>query len=265
MKEQSLSAQETKNLNLSEAVQLSLKNSKQLKSSGAKIAEATAIVQQANDRKLPDFSISGSYIRINNPNVKLHTGGSDSSGGGGIGGGVNSAMYGLANVSYTLYSGGRIKYGIESAKYLLQASQLDSLHDRGDIIMNVIGAYINLYKAKSAVTLVQENLDQSRKRDTDFVNLEKNGVIARNDLLKAQLETSNIELSLLDAQNNAKLATVNMNLMLGLPEGTELVLDNASVQSPNDLKSIDEYEQLALQNRKDMQALSARAKAAGTN
>src|SRR5438045_1039445 len=108
---QSLSAQDTKNLTLNEAVQLSLKNSKQLKSSGAKIAEATAIVQQANDRKLPDFSISGSYIRINNPNVKLHTGGSDSSGGGGLGGGVNSAMYGLANVSYTLYSGGRIKYG----------------------------------------------------------------------------------------------------------------------------------------------------------
>jgi outer membrane protein TolC len=131
--------------------------------------------------------------------------------------------------------------------------------------MNVIGAYINLYKAKSAVTLVQENLDQSRKRDTDFANLEKNGVIARNDLLKAQLETSNIELSLLDAQNNSKLATVNMNLMLGLPENTELVLDSNSVQSPAELKSVDEYEQLALQNRKDMQALSFRAKAAGTN
>ena len=262
---QSLSAQNTKNITMSEAVQLGLNNSKQLKNSGAKIAEATSIVQQANDRKLPDFSISGSYIRVNNPNIKLHTGGSDTSGGGGIGGGVNSAMYGLANVSYTLYSGGRIKYGIESAKYLLQASRLDSAHDRGEVIMNTIGAYINLYKAKSAVTLVEENLDQSRKRDTDFINLERNGVIARNDLLKAQLETSNIELSLLDAQNNWKLANVNMNLILGLPETTELVLDSTSVESPSDLKSVDEYEQLALQNRKDMQALSFRAKAAGTN
>lgn len=262
---QALSAQDTRSLTMSEAVQLSLKNSKQLKNSSAKINEATAILHQANDRKLPDFSISGSYIRINNPNIKLHTGGSDTSGGsGGIGGGVNSAMYGLATLSYTLYSGGRIKYGIESAKYLEQASKLDSAHDRGEVIMNTIGAYINLYKAKSAVTLVQENLEQSRQRDTDFSNLEKNGVIARNDLLKAQLETSNIELSLLDAQNNWKLANVNMNLLLGLPEATELVLDS-NLQYTAELKTVDEYEQLALQNRKDMQALSVRAKAAGTN
>lgn len=264
---QSLHAQEQKNLSLGEAVQLSIKNSKQLKNSSAKINEATAILQQANDRKLPDVNLSASYLRLTNPTIKLKTGGggSDTSGGGSGFGNVNSAMYGMLTASYNIYSGSRVKYGIESAKYLQQAAQFDSAHDRGEVIINTIGAYINLYKAKAAVNLVNENLQQSRKRDTDFVNLEKNGIIARNDLLKAQLQTSNIELSLLDAQNNWKLANVNMNLLLGLPESTELVLDSSSLQYTPDLKTVDEYEQIALDNRKDMKALSTRAKAAGTN
>jgi len=267
---QAVHAQEQKSLTLGEAVQLSIKNSKQLKNSSAKINEATAILQQANDRKLPDFNINASYLRLTNPTLKLKTGssggGSDTSGNSGGGfGSVTSAMYAMATVSYPIYSGSRIKYGIESAKYLQQAAQLDSAHDRGEVIINAIGAYINLYKAKAAVDLVKENLAESRQRDTDFSNLEKNGILARNDLLKAQLQTSNIELSLLDAENNWKLANVNMNLLLGLPETTVLALDSTTLQYSPDLKTVDDYEQLGLQNRKDMQALSARAKAAATN
>jgi hypothetical protein len=39
--------------------------------------------------------------------------------------------------------------------------------------------------------------------------------------LKTELQSSNLELALLDAENNQKLASVNMSLMLGLP-GTTL-------------------------------------------
>ncbi|HWB26537.1 MAG TPA: TolC family protein [Chitinophagaceae bacterium] len=263
-----LHAQEQKSLTLGEAVQLSLTNSKQLKNSSAKIDEATAILQQATDRKLPDFNINASYLRLTTPTISLKSnssGGSDTSSGGSGFGSIKSAMYAMATISYPIYSGSRIKYGIESAKYLQQAAKLDSAHDRGEVIINTIGAYINLYKAGKAVDLVKENLTQSRQRDTDFSNLEKNGILARNDLLKAQLQTSNIELSLLDAENNWKLANVNMDLLLGLPESTILKLDSSSLQYSPELKTVDEYEQLAMQNRKDMLALSTRAKAAASN
>ncbi len=259
---QTLLAQEKRAITLNEAVELGLKNSKLLKSSQAKIDQATAMLQESYDKRLPDVSVSGSYLRVNSPNVSLKT--SSSSGGGGTPS-VSQAMYGILNASYNIYSGGKVKYGIESAKYLLQASKFDSAHDRGDVMINIIGAYINLYKAKAAVDLVKENLEQSRQRENDFINLEKNGVVARNDLLKVQLQTSNVELSLLDAESNWKLANVNMDLLLGLPEATELATDSGSIVSPVDLKSIDDYEQQGFQNRKDMQALLLRKKAAGVN
>ncbi|HEY1870593.1 MAG TPA: TolC family protein, partial [Chitinophagaceae bacterium] len=103
---------------------------------------------------------------------------------------------------------------------------------------------------------------QSRKRDSEFISLEKNGLLARNDLLRSQLQTSNFELGLVDAQNSIQLATVNMNLMLGLAEATVIVPDSASITKPSELKTIEEYEQLASVNRNDVQALTYRQKAA---
>ena len=255
-------AQETKTLTLNEAIDLSIKNSKQLKLSKAKIDQAVAATKEASEARLPDASISGSYLRITKPDLKLKTGGSDSAGGF-ASPTIKQALYGSANVSLPIYAGSKIKYGIQSAKYLEQATRLDADHDKEEIILNTIAAYINLYKAKVDAKLVEDNLEQSRKRDTDFINLEKNGLLARNDLLKAQLQTSNFELALVDAQNSIQLAAVNMNLMLSLPETTALVLDSASITKPPEIKTIEEYEELAAQNRNDEQALDYREKAAG--
>ncbi len=78
-------------------------------------------------------------------------------------------------------------------------------------MLNIINAYTNLFKAQAAVTLVSENLKQSQQRDKDLSNMEKNGLLHWNDLLKAQLQTSNIELELLNAENEMKLSMVVMN------------------------------------------------------
>jgi outer membrane protein TolC len=259
-------AQEKRALTLQEAIDLGIKNSKQLKGSQARIEEATAALREAVERRLPDASVSGSYLRLNKPNVDLKTKKDNGSGGTTTNESPNpsQAMYGIANVSLPIFSGFRIKYGIESAKYLEQATKLEAENDREEIIFNTIDAYNNLYKSKAAVDLVTENLQSSQQRVTEFSSLEKNGLLPRNDLLKAQLQASNTELSLLDAQNNWKLANINMNLMLGLPETTELVTDSASLQSPVAIKGIEEYVQSGLQNRKDLSALSFRKKAAST-
>lgn len=261
-------AQNKKPLTLNEAIDLSLQNSKQLKSSAAKMEEATAALKEAVERKLPEAGASASYLRLNNPNIDLKTKSSNNNGGNG---GTTTespkpsqVMYGMINASVPIFSGFRIKYGIESAKYLEEAARLDADNDREAVVLNTIDAYNNLYKSKAAVDLVNENLGSARERAAQFSNLEKNGVLPRNELLKAQLQVSNTELSLLDAQNNWKLANINMDLMLGLPETTELVLDSASLQGTVALKSVEEYIQAGLQNRNDLAALDYRKKAAAT-
>jgi outer membrane protein TolC len=256
------SAQESKQLSLQEAINLSIKNSKQLKLSQAKITEAVAATKEASERRLPDVAVNGSYLRVNHPRVNIKTSGAGGDSNAINPGNINQAMFVMANVSLPLFAGFKVKYGIESARFLEKAAQLDADNDRQEVILNAIAAYVNLYKASAAVLLVDSNLAQSRARDIDFMNLERNGTLARNDLLKAQQETSNLELSLLDAQNNLQLAIVNMNLMLGLPEKTQLITDSTSFVPPAAVKTIEEYEQLAATNRYDLKALDYRQKAA---
>ncbi len=262
-------SQDVKSLSLQETIDLSLKNSHALKASLARSAEAAAALKQAQDNRLPNASVSGSYLYMANPNLAIKTkalggGGSDTTGNQKQIPHINQAMYGIFNVSLPIYAGGKIRYGIESAKYLQQAASLDAENDKEAVILNTINAYINLYKASVTVDVVQENLLQSKHRDSVFSRLEETGLLARNDLLKAELQTSNIELSLLDAQSNFKTANINMNLMIGYPETTVLKTDTTAFDKNLSIKTIDDYEQLALQNRKDIMALGFRRKAATT-
>ena len=258
-----VTAQETQKLGLKQAIELSIQNSKQLKISKAKSEDASAVVQAANDNRLPDFKLSANYLRLGFANIDLKSSGNA---GGGSGAAVNptQAMYGLASLSLPLYAGGKIKYGIESAQYLLKAVALDAETDRQAVLYNTTSAYINLYKAQEAVTIVKANLNAALTRDSNFSSLEKNGILARNDLLKAQLQTSNIELALLEATNNLNLATVNMNLILGQPENTVIFIDPAFLDIKEEQRNFADFQSLALQNRKDLQALAYRKKAATT-
>ncbi len=260
---QTVKAQDsTRKITLKEAIDLSIANSHLLKNNKAKIDESIAATKEATERKLPDFSVSASYLYLPvRPQINLK---SDTSGGGG-GPKISQAMYGIVSASLPLFAGGKIKYGIESSKYLEQAAKLDADDNREAITLNTINAYSNLYKAQAAVALVKDNLGQSNQRVKDFTNLEKNGLVARNDLLKVALQSSNTELTLLDAESNYTLASVNMALMLGLPEHTILSADSASLQQTGTVKPIEEYEALALQGRKDIGALTLRKKDAEVN
>ena len=76
-------AQDTRQLSLDEAVTLSLQNSKEIKLSNAKIREATASCERPENARLPDLSVTGSYMRLNQPdvNLKVKLGGTSTTGG----------------------------------------------------------------------------------------------------------------------------------------------------------------------------------------
>ena len=61
----SASAQESKKITLQEAIDLSLANSHNLRISDLKITEAIANVRAAKDHRLPEASVSASYLRLN--------------------------------------------------------------------------------------------------------------------------------------------------------------------------------------------------------
>lgn len=229
-------AQQARTLSLEEAVSLSINNNKSLKQSQYALEGAKAGVQEAKERRLPDVKVSGSYMRLNTPAVSgnlLQMMAGQSGGQGSEAGAikVNQVAFGMANASLPLFSGNRINNGVKAAAYLEKAATYDVAYQADQVIDNTIEAYYNLYKAQAYLKLVEENNRTALNRVKDFTNLEKNGVIPRNDLLNVQLQQKNMELAILDAENNMKIANYNFDLMLGLDENTALQVEGLNKSS----------------------------------
>ncbi|MDA3616666.1 TolC family protein [Polluticaenibacter yanchengensis] len=253
-------AQTTKHLSIEEAISLGIQNSNSLKIDQAKIEQATAGYIEAKNRQLPELKLTGMAAALTNAKVdmKMAQQGSDPS----SFPIPHSAYLGSANLSYPVYTGGKISYGIQSATYLQQAAKLQLENNKSAVSYNISQAYNNLYKASQAIKLLEENLKAAQERDKQFLRLESNGIIPKNDRLKASLQTSELELQLLDAKNNYKIASINMDLLIGLPDSTQLEVDDAYVKDNNTLNSLGYYLDNAKTLRKDLEALSLKRKAA---
>src|SRR5689334_8554386 len=92
-----LYAQEKKTIKLDEAIDLGIKNSKQLQLNAAKIEEATASLREAEERRLPDANVSGAYLRILAADFKMKS--NNSGGGNGSSPKISNAIYGILNTS----------------------------------------------------------------------------------------------------------------------------------------------------------------------
>jgi outer membrane protein TolC len=123
---------------------------------------------------------------------------------------------------------------------------------------------VNLYKAQESISLIKENLKSAEQRVKDFTAMEQNGLLARNDLLKSQLQVSNIQATLDDAI--AKEANINYQLvtLLKLPEATKITPNTAYFKNAGGITpSISESEAIAQRN--DLEALRWQEKASEAN
>ncbi|SDE61688.1 TolC family protein [Riemerella columbipharyngis] len=256
-------AQQSRMLTLDEAVEMGIAHSKYLKIDAAKELEAKARYESVKNNFLPNLKVSGSALAIANSEVNIEVLFKNPNAASIQTPKPNSAYFGQANLSLPLFAGGSIRYGIKSAEYLVKAQELSTENDKNAMAYNIAQAYNNLFKASQTIKVLEENLKVAQDRDKHFLSMENNGLITRNDRLKANLQTSNIELQLLDAQNNYSIANMNMDLLLGLPDDTKIEVDPNYTADEKVYTLVQDYVAEAMQYRKDLQAVQYQLKAAG--
>ncbi len=258
-------AQEKMILNPTNLMELSVQNSKMLKISEAKVMTAKARLAQSKDKSLPNVSASGAYYRFVKPDISLSQGlknalGGNKSSGGGSGSGPSSipqatqATLIQASASENLFSGFKTKYTIAADQYLVRAAELQSEEKKEEVIFNALSALYNLYKLKGNQNILNQDLTEQNRRVQDFQNLEKNGLLTRNDLLKAEVAANNIKLNILEVANARAIAEYNLKIMLNIPESTVIDIDTTHLFFNKSLQSREELAQYALDHRPDLQA-----------
>jgi outer membrane protein len=249
-------AQETTKLNLKEAIDIAISKSNEATLANTKAETKNLELQSIKNNQYPDVKISGQYLRLTNADLNLKIGQNS----GGASPKVNQLMLGQANVNLPLFAGFKIQNSIKASQNLYEAEMAKSLQTKEEIAMKVVEYYANLYRAQKAVSLVNENLKSAEQRVKDFTDLEKNGIIARNDLLKAQLQQAKVELTLDEAKKNVSVLNYYLITLLKLPEDYKIGIDENQFGS-NQALNIISNDADALKNRKDLEALHSIEKA----
>lgn len=257
----SIDAQERKSLTLDEAVHLAWGKSNEVGLANAKVNSKKYELESAKNNQYPDFRISGQYQRLANASINLKSSQNSNSGSLPV---VDQLMIGQINVSVPVFAGFRIQNSVQMHENLYEAETASATHTKEEVAMKVINLYASLFKAQKTISLLKENQKRAEQRAFDFSELEKNEIIARNDLLKAQLQVSKIKLSIDEAVNDENIINFQLITLLKLPVGTQLEIregDFANFKMDN----VPTSEQPALENRKDLQAVQLQGKASQAN
>ena len=255
--------QEKTVLSLNDAVKIVLSKSDESKLAESKVNTKSFELESTKMKQYPDFKISGQYQRLTNADINLKLTQQASSNPENQTAStpkVNQLILGQANFNLPLFAGFKIRNSIIASENSYNAEIAHSDYTKENIVLRVIEYYASLYKAQKSVELLKENVVSSNQQVKDFEAMEQNGLLARNDLLKAQLQSAQIELSLAEAQKNVKLINYKLITLLKLAPETQIIVSPENVDANLfNFKAFSENE--AFTNRKDLESLHYQQKA----
>jgi outer membrane protein len=253
-----IQAQEKKILSLKAAVEMAVANSDAASLAKAKTETSKLELDVTKNNRYPSVKASGQYMKLSSANVDSNLQSNNGSSEPSAPLKVDQLMLGQVNASLPLFNGFKLTNSIRESESLYKAQTYSEKHSKEQIGLEVVELFANLYKAQQMSDLIEDNLKTADQRVKDFTAMEENGLIARNDLLKAQLQQSNVQLSLDNARKNTAIANHKLVTLLKLPETTEIEIDidavkrdmasnqgNVSQGERNDLKSLELKKQAA--------------------
>ena len=249
-------------LNLRDAITLSMKNSKQLKIAMAKSEVANMKEKEIINLMLPRISLGAEYRRLSNidpfaiqfvpppaPSTVLND---------------NIPNTGNFRLSFyePLFTGLRGFTALRSNQLLVEAAKLDIDKDKTEVYMNVVNTYYNLYRIMISQAVLDESYKMVESRLKDVNALKKNGMATQNDVLKVELQKSNIELNQMEMMTNRAIANFNFNILLGLPDTTVLIIDSTDLYASKENGTLYDFLNDGLLNRSDLKAQEIRTQVA---
>jgi outer membrane protein len=255
-----INAQTVKNLTLQEAINLGLANSKNLKLSQNKIEELNAKLETVKDNALPTANASFLYNHAEIPTHTLRIG---------EGNPIQlpkraDAFVGTAAIQELVYGGGRLRLAKESTRLLTNIASLDVDKNKEEVSLAVINTYYSLYKVAQSKKVVDQNLESIASQLKQAQRFFEQGIVTKNDVLRFQLQQANVSLSQLEIENNRKIINYNLDILLGLPEDTEIAVDQTLTPTIA-IQPLSTYLDLALTNRQELKQLDINKQVAEVN
>ena len=139
-----------------------------------------------------------------------------------------------------IYKGGLVKKSLEANSLQIELAQLNLEKDEQAIKKLILSYFLDSYKLANQIKIYTNNLQLANKRLTNISHFYKQGMITRNEVLRAELMVKSFEQALLSVNNSKQIIDYNIALVLDYPLDTSFNFI-PSDQSINGLESKEFY------------------------
>jgi len=247
----------TGRLTLEQSVAIALENNLDLKRAELNLLNAEANLMESQGQQLPSFSMGASsgfrWGRSINP----------------VTNDFETRRIGNVNVSGSsslpLFAGGQISNSIKQAKINTSTSRLNVETSRNDISLNTINLFINVAFSQEQLNIATSQLETSKDQLKRTTSLVQAGSLPMGDQLDLQAQMATNELEVINAENNLRIARLNLSQSLQLPFTDEfgIVVPELEVEGLEiDNRGVEHIYSVASQNLPQIEAAALGVEAA---
>jgi len=246
-------------LNLERCVEIALKMQPNILAATGTVRATESRIGQAESNYYPQVNWSSSYSRIKSGSSSGSSSGNSNGTLGRTGGSFDQYSAGF-NVSQTIYDFGKTPTQVRIQKYNFDSSRSDLDNVSDQIVFNVRQAYYGVLQTRRNMEVSAESVRQFEQHLEQAKGFFTVGTKPKFDVTKAEVDLGNAKLNLILAENALRLAIVNLNNSIGVPDAPEYALEDNLSFRKYDI-TIEDALSKAFQDRPDLKSIVARRQA----
>ena len=155
-----------------------------------------------------------------------------------------------------LYEGGRIRGSIRRAEIEERIARLGTEADCAEVKLELLRQYMNLFGLWKECDVLHRNIEESERRLKDIRQMKTEGLITNNDVLRSEMRLTDDRLSLREAIDNARIASQQLDIWMGIDEGT-IILPDTTLHLAVEPTPYEAYVDAACENDPSLRVLRA--------
>lgn len=137
-----------------------------------------------------------------------------------------------------IWKGNVVQNTVRMSTLQEELTKLNYENNEQSIKLLVLGYYQDLYKLINQIRVYSLNIDLANKRLDNIKKYYKQGMVTRNDLIRGELQVSNLQLARQVIQNNSEILNKQLTMALGLDAAVKIAPDEAILTSSHNISLV---------------------------
>jgi len=242
-------------LNLRQCIEMALRNHPDIAAAFHTVRIGDSRIGQAQSNYYPQMDFQTDYDR-SRPYASRNSRSTGAS--------TVDQYAGRVGLNQNIYDFGRTSARVRIARLNRDSSRQDLEDVSSLIVLDVKQAYYNVLQTLENRRVAEESVEQFQQHLNQARGFFEVGLKPKFDVTKAEVDLSNARLKLIRAENAVRIARVNLNNAMGMPDAPEYSLENNLFYEKVDTTMADALA-AAYENRPDLRSLVLQEQAARQN